>query len=200
MPYRTIDLCAGIGGIRKGFEMTGEFENVLSSEVDKYACRTYAHLYGDNPENDLTSEAFKQLVEGTEYDVLLAGFPCQSFSRQGHELGFEDERRGIIFSHIAEIIRRTFPQAVFLENVDNLVRHDKGRTFHKIIDILVRNLNYKVIGVHRDADNSLIYDERDFVRNSRYFGIPQIVREHILWHLVENILGILLIDFRIFFL
>lgn len=173
MPYRTIDLCAGIGGIRKGFEMTGEFENVLSSEVDKYACRTYAHLYGDNPENDLTSEAFKQLVEGTEYDVLLAGFPCQSFSRQGHELGFEDERRGIIFSHIAEIIRRTFPQAVFLENVDNLVRHDKGRTFHKIIDILVRNLNYKVIGVHRDADNSLIYDERDFVRNSRYFGIPQ---------------------------
>lgn len=74
MPYRTIDLCAGIGGIRKGFEMTGEFENVLSSEVDKYACRTYAHLYGDNPENDLTSEAFKQLVEGTEYDVLLAGF------------------------------------------------------------------------------------------------------------------------------
>ena len=91
MPYRTIDLCAGIGGIRKGFEMTGEFENVLSSEIDKYACQTYMHLYGENPENDLTSEDFKLLVENRDYEVLLAGFPCQSFSRQGYELGFDDE-------------------------------------------------------------------------------------------------------------
>ena len=173
MPYRTIDLCAGIGGIRKGFERTGEFENVLSSEIDKYACQTYMHLYGENPENDLTSEEFKTLVENTEYDVLLAGFPCQSFSRQGYELGFDDEKRGVIFSHIAEIIRRTSPRAVFLENVDNLVRHDKGNTFHTIIDILERQLDYKVIGVHRGVEGAPLYDGRDFVRNSRYFGIPQ---------------------------
>lgn len=173
MPYRTIDLCAGIGGIRKGFEMTGEFKNVLSSEIDKYACQTYMHLYGENPENDLTSEKFKALVEKTDYEVLLAGFPCQSFSRQGHKLGFDDAKRGVIFSHIADIISRTSPRAVFLENVDNLVRHDKGHTFYTIIEILEKQLEYKVIGVHRDVDDTLIYSGRDFVRNSRYFGIPQ---------------------------
>ena len=168
MPYRTIDLCAGIGGIRKGFEMTGAFENILSSEVDKYACRTYMHLYGENPENDLTSENFKRKVESIEYDVLLAGFPCQSFSRQGNELGFDDEKRGIIFSHIAEIVSRTTPKALFLENVDNLVRHDKGNTFHTIIRILEKKLDYKVIGVQRGLDGTPIYDGRNFVRNSRF--------------------------------
>ena len=121
MPFRTIDLCAGIGGIRKGFEMTGDYVNVLSAEVDKYACLTYEHLYGENPNNDLTSEEFKNIVDDTEYEVLLAGFPCQTFSRAGNEEGFNDEEKGIIFNHIAEIIERTRPRAVFLENVDNLV-------------------------------------------------------------------------------
>lgn len=65
MPFRTIDLCAGIGGIRKGFEMTGDYVNVLSAEVDKYACLTYEHLYGENPNNDLTSEKFKNTVENS---------------------------------------------------------------------------------------------------------------------------------------
>ena len=85
MPFRTIDLCAGIGGIRKGFEMTGDYVNVLSAEVDKYACLTYEHLYGENPNNDLTSEKFKNTVENTQYDVMLAGFPCQTFSRAGND-------------------------------------------------------------------------------------------------------------------
>ena len=116
MPFRTIDLCAGIGGIRKGFEMTGDYVNVLSAEVDKYACLTYEHLYGENPNNDLTSEKFKNTVENTQYDVMLAGFPCQTFSRAGNEEGFNDEEKGIIFNHIAEIIERTRPRAVFLEN------------------------------------------------------------------------------------
>ena len=117
MPFRTIDLCAGIGGIRKGFEMTGNYVNVLSAEVDKYACLTYEHLYGENPSNDLTSEEFKNLVDNTEYEVLLAGFPCQTFSRAGNEEGFNDEEKGIIFNHIAEIIEMTLHLAVFLENV-----------------------------------------------------------------------------------
>ena len=131
-PYRTIDLCAGIGGIRRGFELTGQFVNVLSSEIDKYACRTYQHLYGDNPENDLTSDEFKQQVENTEYGVLLAGFPCQTFSRVGLQEGFENEEKGKIFFHISDIIRRTRPFALFLENVDRLVSHDEGRTFKTI--------------------------------------------------------------------
>lgn len=96
-PYRTIDLCAGIGGIRRGFELTGQFVNVLSSEIDKYACRTYQHLFGDNPENDLTDEKFKQRIENTEYEVLLAGFPCQTFSGVGLQEGFDNEEEGQIF-------------------------------------------------------------------------------------------------------
>ena len=173
MLYKTIDLCAGIGGIRRGFEMTGKFINVLSSEIDKYACKTYEHLYGENPYNDITTEDFKRKIESVNYDVLLAGFPCQSFSRQGRELGFQDEKRGIIFYHIADIIKRTLPKAVFLENVDNLVRHDKGKTFETILSILEEELNYSVIGADRDDNNRLIYKDKNFVRNSKYFGVPQ---------------------------
>ena len=62
MIYKTIDLCAGIGGIRRGFELTGSFQNVLSAEIDEAACKTYEHLFGENPKNDLTSEEFKQKV------------------------------------------------------------------------------------------------------------------------------------------
>lgn len=175
MPFRTIDLCAGIGGIRKGFEMTGDYVNVLSAEVDKYACLTYEHLYGENPNNDLTSEEFKNMVDDTEYEVLLAGFPCQTFSRAGNEEGFNDEEKGIIFNHIAEIIERTRPRAVFLENVDNLVRHDKGNTFKIIINKLEIELNYKVIGVDYDiAGNPIVEgNEKRFIRNSKNFGVPQ---------------------------
>lgn len=175
MPFRTIDLCAGIGGIRKGFEMTGNYINVLSAEVDKYACLTYEHLYGENPNNDLTSEKFKNMVDNTEYEVLLAGFPCQTFSRAGNEEGFNDGEKGIIFNHIAEIIERTRPRAVFLENVDNLVRHDKGNTFKVIINKLESDLNYKVIGInYDDSGNPVIKgNEKRFVRNSKNFGVPQ---------------------------
>lgn len=173
LPFRTIDLCAGIGGMRRGYELTGWFKNVKSAEIDKYACMTYKHLYGEDAQNDLTSEEFKSDLERTDYDVLLAGFPCQTFSRAGLEEGFNNEEKGIIFYHIAEIIKRTRPRAVFLENVDNLVRHDNGRTFETIIDTLERKLEYKVIGVDIGLDGKPIYDGKDFVRNSRKFGIPQ---------------------------
>ena len=150
MIYKTIDLCAGIGGIRRGFELSGGFENVLSAENEKYACLTYEYLFGDNPENDITTEEFKALVRNTEYDVLLAGFPCQTFSRAGKKEGFEDRTKGTIFFHISEIILQTHPKAFFLENVDNLLTHDRGRTIKTILEILVRKLNYKVIGVEVD--------------------------------------------------
>lgn len=108
-PYRTVDLCAGIGGVRRGFELTGLFRNVLSAEKDTWACKTYEHIFGDDPNNDVTSKDFKMLVEQTPYDVLLAGFPCQTFSRVGLEEGFENEEKGKIFHHIAEILERTRP-------------------------------------------------------------------------------------------
>lgn len=171
--YKTIDLCAGIGGIRRGYELVGCFENVLSAEIDKNACLTYKHLYGEDPTNDITTEEFKKKVDNTEYDVLLAGFPCQSFSRAGKKEGFLDETRGTLFFDIAEMIKRTRPKAFMLENVDNLITHDKGHTFATIINILVNNLNYKVIGVTKDADGNLNYNSRDFIRNSRNFGVPQ---------------------------
>lgn len=170
---KTIDLCAGIGGIRRGFEMTGRFKNVLSAEIDEQASRTYEHLFGDNPRNDLTSNEFKELVRNTAYDVLLAGFPCQAFSRAGKQAGFLDETRGTIFFHIAEIIRSTRPRAVFLENVENIVSHDSGNTMKTIINTFEDDLAYKVIGVKTDELGNHLFNRNSFVRNTKNFGLPQ---------------------------
>ena len=173
MKYKTIDLCAGIGGIRRGFEMTGRFENVLSAEIDECAAQTYAHLYGENPRNDLTSEEFKKKTEEVNYDILLAGFPCQAFSSAGLRLGFEDKTKGTIFFDIAEIIKRTKPKAIFLENVQNLLSHDKKRTIETILNVLEKELNYKVIGVSYGEDGELVYTRESFKRNTKNFGLPQ---------------------------
>ena len=173
MIYRTIDLCAGIGGIRRGFELTGSFENVLSAEIDPAAALTYKHLFGEDPTNDLTSEKFKQKAVETDYDVLLAGFPCQTFSKVGKKLGFRDTTRGTIFFDIADIISRTNPRAVFLENVENLVSHDNGNTIETIIKTLEEDLEYRVIGVSLDEDGNYVYSRSSLVRNSKDFGVPQ---------------------------
>ena len=173
MKYKTIDLCAGIGGIRKGFALTGAFDNVLSAEIDPYAAKTYKHLFGDDPTNNLTTEEFKRKAAETDYDVLLAGFPCQAFSRIGKKLGFRDATRGTIFFDIADIISRTNPRAVFLENVDNLVSHDKGNTISTIISTLEDELDYRVIGVTVDEDGNYVWSRDSFVRNTKNFGLPQ---------------------------
>ena len=173
MIYKTIDLCAGIGGIRRGFELTKSFKNVLSAEIDSYAALTYKHLFGDDPTNDLTTEEFKRKVTETDYDVLLAGFPCQTFSPVGKKLGFRDTTRGTIFFDIADIISRTNPRAVFLENVENLVLHDHGNTIETIIKTLEDELRYRVIGVSLDDDGNYVYNRSSLVRNSKDFGVPQ---------------------------
>lgn len=173
MRYKTIDLCAGIGGIRRGFELTQRYRNVASAEIDELASRTYEHLFGDNPRNDVTSDAFKNSLKDLHYDILLAGFPCQAFSSVGLKRGFEDTTKGTIFFDIAKIIKDTLPKAVFLENVENLTVHDKGNTFRTIIETLETELNYKVIGVTRNDSGELEYDTHSFIRNSRNFGVPQ---------------------------
>jgi len=170
--YKTIDLFCGIGGIRKGFELTNKFSCVLSAEIDKYACMTYEHLYGENPQNDVTSEAFKEKVEELNYDVLLAGFPCQSFSIAGAKKGFEDTTRGTLFFDVADILKRTKPKAFLLENVEGLFRHDKGKTFKIIIDTLVNELGYEIVGVN-EKDDVLEYDSKSFLRKTVDFGLPQ---------------------------
>lgn len=172
--YKTIDLCAGIGGIRRGFELSGGFENVLSAEIDPYAAQTYKLLFnGDDPTNDLTTNEFKEKVERIEYDVLLAGFPCQAFSGVGLKKGFRDATRGTIFFSIADIIQRTRPKAVFLENVEGLLYHDHGHTMETIINTLENELGYRVIGVNMSDDGTYRYTKESFVRNTRYFGLPQ---------------------------
>lgn len=173
--YKTIDLFAGIGGIRKGYELTGRFTNVLSSEIDKYACQAYEHLYGENPFNDVTTKEFKELVKNTDYDVLLAGFPCQAFSIAGLKEGFEDETRGTLFFDIAKIIELTNPKAFMLENVEGLLKHDKGKTFH-IIAKTLDELGYHVVGVdtHTSEEKKRYFAQKEnIVRTPYNFGIPQ---------------------------
>lgn len=169
--YKTIDLFSGLGGIRRGYELTGRFNNVLSADIDKYACQVYKHLYNEDSYNDVTSDEFKNKVENTEYDVLLGGFPCQAFSIAGLQKGFADETRGTLFFDIADIIKRTKPKSFMLENVEGLLKHEKGNTFKTIIKVL-DELNYKVVGV--DLNNGEIqYNAKNLVRSTKDFGIPQ---------------------------
>jgi len=169
--YKTIDLFSGLGGIRRGYELTGRFTNVISADIDRYACEVYKHLYNEDSYNDVTTEQFKNKIENTNYDVLLAGFPCQAFSIAGLQKGFADETRGTLFFDIADILKRTKPKSFMLENVEGLLKHDKGNTFKTIIKVL-DELNYKVVGV--DIINSnIVYNARDLVRSTKDFGIPQ---------------------------
>lgn len=170
--FTFIDLCAGIGGIRRGFEIANHFRHVLSAEIDFYACQTYTHLFGDNPLNDVTSEDFKNKVESINYDILLAGFPCQAFSIAGKREGFFDTTRGTIFFDVADIIKRTKPKSFLLENVEGLISHNKGQTFQTILNTLIKELDYHVIGAY-DNGVSIQFDRSEFIRNAKNFGIPQ---------------------------
>ena len=172
--YKTIDLCAGIGGIRQGFCRTGEFVNVLSAEIDEFAAKTYKlNFNGEDPLNDLTSIEFKNKAERVGCDVLLAGFPCQPFSSQGNKEGFDDPTKGTIFFHIKQIINKTRPKVIFLENVQNIVSHDGGRTIHVIIDSLEKKLNYKVVGISYNENGQFVIEHSKLVRNTKDFGLPQ---------------------------
>lgn len=173
MQYKTIDLCAGIGGIRRGFELAGDVKNVASAEIDKWACKTYEWLYHENPRNNVTDDSFKEKLQTLHYDILLAGFPCQAFSSMGLRQGFEDKTKGTIFFDIASIIKMTRPKVIFLENVRNLLSHDKKATFKTIIDTLDRQLNYHIVGLEYSEDGEPKETQNAFVRNSKYFGVPQ---------------------------
>lgn len=173
--YKTVDLFAGIGGIRRGFEITNKFENILSAEIDKYACKAYEYIYGENPYNDVTSNEFKNKIANINYDILLGGFPCQSFSIAGLKEGFEDKTRGTLFFDIAQIIKTTKPKAFLLENVEGLLKHNKGETFQVIAETL-DELGYTIVGVNKKLiKNKIKYltTSDDVVRTPYNFGIPQ---------------------------
>lgn len=148
--FNFIDLFAGIGGIRKGFDAIGG-HCVFTSEWNKYAQQTYAANFRDNhpPHGDITTISTDEIPD---HDVLLAGFPCQPFSiagvskknSLGRKHGFLDETQGTLFFDVARILRDKRPAAFLLENVKNLTSHDKGRTFQVILKTLTEELGYKV--------------------------------------------------------
>ena len=152
---KIIDLFAGIGGIRMGFEQAfGAVECVFSSEIDKFAVQTYATNYGEERiYGDIT-----QVNENSipDHDVLLAGFPCQPFSQAGLKKGFSDTR-GTLFFDIERILLTKKPKAFLLENVKQLKGHDQGRTLKIILEHLT-NAGYEL---HVQ------------VLSAKDFGIPQ---------------------------
>jgi DNA (cytosine-5)-methyltransferase 1 len=148
--FNFIDLFAGIGGIRRGFNAIGG-HCVFTSEWNKFAQETYAANFRDNhpPHGDITAIGSDEVPD---HDVLLAGFPCQPFSiagvskknSLGRKHGFLDETQGTLFFDVARIIRAKRPAAFLLENVKNLTSHDKGRTFEVILKALTEELGYTV--------------------------------------------------------
>lgn len=163
--FTFIDLFAGIGGIRTAFEKQGG-RCVFTSEWDPYAKKTYMANFHDGPGHVFADDITKvQAKDVPDHDVLLAGFPCQPFSiagvskknSLGRPHGFADKTQGTLFFNVASIIDEKRPRAFLLENVKNLISHDKGRTFSTIIDVLQDELGYQVF--HR-------------VINGKHFG-PQ---------------------------
>jgi DNA (cytosine-5)-methyltransferase 1 len=151
-----IDLFAGTGGIKLGFEQACEkfdikTDCVFSAEIDKNACKSYELNFGHNPYNDIT-----KIEELPEFDFMLAGFPCQSFSYAGKRRGFGDTR-GTLFFDVERLLKKYKPKGFLLENVRGLTTHDKGRTFHTIVNSL----------------ESIGYTLQYRLLNSSNFNVPQ---------------------------
>ena len=138
--FRTLDLFAGVGGIRLGFENAG-FKTIFANDFDKTCKDTYDLNFSEPKLN--TEDIWKlNIKEILEFDILLGGFPCQAFSIAGYRKGFK-EARGNLFFRIAEILEERKPKAFLLENVKNLKGHDKGKTFKIIIETLEK-LGYHI--------------------------------------------------------
>ena len=145
--YKSIDLFAGIGGIRRGFDNAfgDNIETVFVSEWDEPAQKTYTLNYpGSEIAGDITQIDEKDIPS---FDICLAGFPCQAFSMAGKHGGFEDDYhgrcRGTLFLDVARICEYHKPKVIFCENVKGLTIHDKGRTF-KVIKSVFEQIGYIV--------------------------------------------------------
>lgn len=157
-PLTFMDFCSGIGGGRLGLEKAG-LQCIAHSELDATTDLTYQLFFNDNSNlGDLTKLDIEKLPD---FDVMLAGFPCQAFSIVGKREGFEDSRGQIIY-HLVEILKAKQTPFFILENVKGLINHDKGKTLQSIVNILTE------IGYH------LSYQ----VLDSQYHGVPQ-MRERV---------------------
>lgn len=189
LPLKCIDLFAGVGGIRLGFEQASKYfgystECVFTSEIDDWACKTYRKNFpddGHDPQSDVTKVNETQLPD---FDVLLAGFPCQAFSIAGKRGGFNDTR-GTLFFDVARIIKEKRPKAFLLENVKGLTNHRGGKTLEVIINTLKEDLGYTVFykvlnakdyGLAQMRERIYIVGFRDDCGGGG-FGFPQPVPE-----------------------
>lgn len=184
--YKFIDLFAGIGGTRLGFERAGGV-CVFTSEWDKFSQISYKENFSHLPDGDITKIDAQEIPD---HDILLAGFPCQPFSLAGvskkislgRKHGFDDEKQGNLFFDIARILITKKPQAFMLENVKNLKSHDGGKTFAVIISTL-ESLGYSVRHTVIDAKKFVPqHRERTYIvgfRNELYpdisFEFPNVI-------------------------
>ena len=169
--FRFIDLFAGIGGMRIGFQDAGG-QCVFSSEWDKYSQQTYLANFGEHPFGDITKISETDIPD---HDVLVAGFPCQPFSHAGLKLGVDDTR-GTLFYDIVRILEHKAPKFALLENVKGLVSHDNGYTLQLILKTL------SSIGYRCNIDKDIIFngklsvlqaEAKQMVLRSVDFGVPQ---------------------------
>lgn len=185
--FSFIDLFAGMGGFRLAMQAQGG-KCVFSSEWNKYAQKTYMANFGEMPFGDITNEITKSYIP-KKFDILCAGFPCQPFSiagvskkkSLGRETGFKDKTQGTLFFDVAEIIGRHRPKAFFLENVKNLMSHDKGNTF-KVIKGTLEELRYSIhylvmdgqtyVPQHRERIMIVGFD-KDIYDGKEIFSFPE---------------------------
>lgn len=185
--FTFIDLFAGIGGFRLAMQEHGG-KCLFSSEWNKFSQKTYLVNYGEMPFGDITLESTKSFIP-KNFDILCAGFPCQPFSiagvakknSLGRPTGFADKTQGTLFFDVAEILRRFRPKAFILENVKNLVAHDKGKTF-KVIRETLEELNYSIhyqvmdgkafVPQHRERIIIVGFDKKRF-HGKEHFEFPK---------------------------
>lgn len=183
--FKFIDLFAGIGGIRLAYQNLGG-KCVFTSEWDSFSKKTYEANFGKVPFGDITKIKEEEIPD---HDVLLAGFPCQPFSiagvskknALGRAHGFLDETQGTLFFDIARILKHKRPKTFMLENVKNLVSHDKGNTF-KVIQNTLKELNYNIyfkvldgkyyVPQHRERIIIVGFDN-EYFKGEEQFEFPQ---------------------------
>ena len=167
-PFTGDAFFAGVGGIELGFEQTGKLRIVYANEFDKNARRTYAL---NNPGVPLDGRDIHDIKtdEIPDCDVMMGGFPCQAFSAAGYRKGFADDR-GDLFFEMLRMVNAKQPRVVFVENVKNLVNHDKGNTFKVIKEALTENnyyIKWKVLN-GKDYGNVPQNRERIYVTAFKY--------------------------------
>lgn len=191
--YKIASFFAGVGGIDLAFESLGEI--VYANEYNKNAIKTYEKNF--NLKVDDRDIRFVKENEIPEFNIMLAGFPCQAFSVAGYRQGFEDEKgRGNLFFELERIFNKKNPDIIFLENVKNLISHDKGRTFEIILNSLkktgyyvkykvLNTMNYGNIPQNRERIYIVAFKDENIYKNFE-FPDPIVLEKKIIDLIDEN--------------